>query len=144
MGLVKKLPFLRKIPFNDHSRSSIRQKILNPVYELRMSGICFSFCISRACGTLSNAFLKSSTTACVVFFASAVLANLWNVVQSCVSQDIPSKSMLSDVEEVIKFLVHIMEYNVFHHFTWNNFISSFMNRNDICQFPLSGKLPRFN
>ena len=101
VGLLRKPPIVRKIPFNDPSLSSICQKILNPVYQLRMSGICFSFCISRVCGTLSNAFLKSSTTACVVFFASAVLANLWNVVQSCVSQDIPSKSMLSDVESTM-------------------------------------------
>ena len=52
-------------------------------------------------------------------FSSAVLANPWNVVQSCLTRHTPPKFMLSDVEEVIQFLVDILEYKVFHHFTWN-------------------------
>ena len=68
----------------------------------------------------------------------------------------PPKSMLSDVEEVIQFLVHTMEYHVFHHFTWNagewygkvvighHFISALMYWSDIFQFSKSGKHPRIN
>ena len=61
--------------------------------------------------------------------------------------------MFSDVEEVIRLLVYIMEHNVFHHLTWNTgkryravvichyFISDLMHWGDIRQFPLSVKLP---
>ena len=159
LSLVRLLripPALTKIPLQwPLSAFYSSKKALKTVYQLQVHvRYKFHFLHKQSVRHFVECFFKVNYHSMCCLFCLCSLCQVMESAQSCVSRGHTLlKSQSSDVEEVIQFLVHIMEYNLFHHFIRNtgewygtvvigrNFIYTLMHWGDIRQFPLSVKLP---